>query len=269
MQPFSFLSLALVTMLEGESDMNVKLLPDSRELGRAAAAYAAGILKERIAEKGKARIVLSTGASQIETLEELIKADVPWDKVEMFHLDEYIHLSDQHPASFRKYLRERFVEKVPLNKVHYVSWEGDLKENIAHLTREIRKEPIDLAFIGIGENAHIAFNDPPADFDTKEAFIIVDLDETCKRQQVREGWFSSVDEVPNRAITMTVHQIMQSDIIISCVPYKVKARAIRDFFENDVNPQIPATILKTHPRYTLFLDQDSASETDPKYLAGR
>lgn len=130
------------------------------------------------------------------------------------------------------------------------------------MTREIRKEPIDLALIGIGENGHIAFNDPPADFDTKEAYIIVDLDEQCKKQQVGEGWFSSLEEVPKQAITMTVHQIMQSEVIVSSVPHKVKARAIRDFFANDVTNQVPATILKTHPNYSLFLDEQSASEAD-------
>jgi glucosamine-6-phosphate deaminase len=165
-------------------------------------------------------------------------------------------------VSTGKYLKERFVDLVPLRRAHFVKGEGNLQENIAVLTREIRKEPIDLALIGIGENGHIAFNDPPADFDTKEAYIIVDLDEQCKKQQVGEGWFSSLEEVPKQAITMTVHQIMQSEVIVSSVPHKVKARAIRDFFANDVTNQVPATILKTHPNYSLFLDEQSASEAD-------
>lgn len=242
--------------------MNVKILANAQELGREAAAFSAKVLKDRIVEKGKARLILSTGASQFETLEALVKMDVEWNKVEMFHLDEYIDLSDQHPASFRKYLQERFVNLVPIHKVHFVNGEGNLQENIAALTREIRKEAIDLALIGIGQNAHIAFNDPPADFDTKEAYIVVNLDEKCKKQQVGEGWFSSVDEVPKQAITMTVYQIMQSEVIVSSVPHKAKARAIRDFFANDVNKQVPATILSTHPNYSLFLDEQSASEVD-------
>lgn len=243
--------------------MKVRILKNADELGREAAALAAQVLKKRISDSGKARLVLSTGASQFETLEALITLDdMDWSKVEMFHLDEYVGLSSRHPASFRKYLKERFVDLVPIHKAHFVNGEGNLQEHIADLTREIRKEPIDLALIGIGENAHIAFNDPPANFDTKESYIVVDLDESCKRQQVREGWFDSLDEVPKQAITMTVHQIMQSEVIISSVPHKVKARAIRDFFANDVNNQVPATILKTHPNYTLFLDEQSASEAD-------
>ncbi|MCZ8515003.1 glucosamine-6-phosphate deaminase [Paenibacillus filicis] len=243
--------------------MKVRILKNADELGREAAALASQVLRKRISDSGKARLVLSTGASQFETLEALITLDdMDWSKVEMFHLDEYVGLSSRHPASFRKYLKERFVDLVPIHKAHFVNGEGSLQEHIADLTREIRKEPIDLALIGIGENAHVAFNDPPANFDTKESYIVVDLDESCKRQQVREGWFDSLDEVPKQAITMTVHQIMQSEVIISSVPHKVKARAIRDFFANDVNNQVPATILKTHPNYTLFLDEQSASEAD-------
>lgn len=247
--------------------MNVQILQNAQELGRQAAAFAAKVLNDRIREKGKARLVLSTGASQFETLEALVTMDIDWSKVEMFHLDEYVGLSAQHPASFRKYLTERFISLVPLHKAHLVNGEGNIQENIATLTREIRKEPIDLGLIGIGENAHIAFNDPPANFDTKEAYMVVSLDDNCKKQQVGEGWFASLDEVPKQAITMTVHQIMQCEVIVSCVPHKVKARAIRDFFANDVSNQIPATILKTHPHYSLFLDQQSASEMDQSLLS--
>ncbi|TVY05474.1 glucosamine-6-phosphate deaminase [Paenibacillus cremeus] len=240
--------------------MNVKILKNAAELGAEAAKIAAKVLNNRIEEKGKARLVLSTGASQFETLKALAQEDVDWSKVEMFHLDEYVNLSEAHPASFRKYLKDRFVGLIPLQKAHYVNGEGNLDENIAALASEIRKEPIDLALIGIGENAHIAFNDPPADFDTKEAYVVVDLDEACKRQQVGEGWFATLNDVPKQAITMTVHQIMQSEVILSCVPHKVKAKAIHDFFTNDVTNQIPATILKKHPNFTLLLDELSASE---------
>ena len=239
--------------------MNIQIFQNSGLLGNAAAEYSAGILKRRIAEKGEARIVLSTGASQFDTFNALIKSDVEWDKVEMFHLDEYINLPETHPASFRRYLKDRFVSKVPLKKANFVKGEGDIRENIRELTEELRKKPIDLGLIGIGENAHIAFNDPPADFDTKEAFIVVDLDDACKRQQVGEGWFPTVDDVPKQAITMTVFQIMRCSEIISCVPYKVKANAIKLTLENDITNLIPATILKRHDHFTLFLDKDSAA----------
>lgn len=240
--------------------MNIRILKNAEELGRQAATYAASIINDSIRNNGKARIVLSTGASQFETLEALVGQEIDWSKVEMFHLDEYIGLPETHPASFRKYLKERFVSKVSSGmKVHYVNGEGDIHSHIAALTEEIRKAPIDVAFIGIGENAHIAFNDPPADFDTKEAFKIVDLDEDCKKQQVGEGWFPTIDDVPKQAITMTVHQIMQSKVIISCVPHAVKAKAIKAFMENDVVNTVPATKLKEHDDFHLFLDVHSAS----------
>ena len=248
--------------------MQVNILENAQELGGVAAAFSARIIDERIAREGKVRLVLSTGASQFETLEALVKMDIDWRKVEMFHLDEYVGLPEQHPASFRKYLKERFVGLVPVQKVHYVNGEGDIRDHIEVLTREIRKEPIDLALIGIGENGHIAFNDPPADFDATEAYIVVNLDENCKKQQVGEGWFASVDDVPQQAITMTVRQIMQSKVIVSSVPHKAKAQAIRAFFENEVTNKVPATILKTHPNYTLFLDKHSASLVDQMVLRG-
>lgn len=249
--------------------MNVTILENARELGREAAKLCSRELQRCIEEQGGARLLLSTGASQFETLASLITKDIDWSKVEMFHLDEYVHLSQEHPASFRKYLKERFVDllPVPLHRAHFVNGEGDLGQQIAALTSEIRKAPIDLALIGIGENAHIAFNDPPADFDTRDAYMIVNLDDRCKQQQVGEGWFASLEEVPSQAITMTVHQILQSKMIVSCVPHKVKARAIKDMFTHGVTNQVPATILKTHPNYTLFIDEQSASEADRALLA--
>jgi glucosamine-6-phosphate deaminase len=177
----------------------------------------------------------------------------------MFHLDEYIDLPESHPASFCKYLKERFLSKVSIQQAYLVDGENDPQKEIAYLTAEIRKEPIDLGLIGIGENAHIAFNDPPADFGTEEAFICVALDEACKQQQVREGWFAATDDVPKQAISMSVHQIMQCRHIVSCVPYAVKAKAIGDMLENQLTNAIPATMLKKHPDFALFLDKDSAS----------
>ncbi len=246
--------------------MKIVVSKNPEQLGLEAATLAAEILNKTIAEKANARLLLSTGASQFDTLKALVKMDIDWSKVEMFHLDEYIGLSKTHPASFRKYLKERFVDHTNLKHVHYIDVEGDLEERIRRMSNEVRKEPIDLALVGIGENAHIAFNDPPADFDTKEAFIIVNLDEKCKQQQVREGWFKSIDEVPKQALTMTVHQIMQSRIILSCVPHKAKANAVKLALESDLTNEIPATMLKQHPNWTLFLDEDSASLLDRELL---
>ncbi len=240
--------------------MNVTISETAEELGAAAAQQAADIINECVNKRGSARIVLSTGASQFTFLEALASHAVDWSKVEMFHLDEYADLPDTHPASFRKYLRERFLSYASGAKAHLVDGEGDIASHIAQLTREIRRAPIDLSMIGIGENAHIAFNDPPADFDTTEAYKVVDLDEACKAQQVREGWFESLGQVPRQAITMTVRQILDSATIISCVPYRVKANAIKQTLQEEITADVPASILKTHNDWRLFLDRESASE---------
>ena len=238
----------------------INVAKDRFELGEQAAAQVAEILRDVIAEKGEARIVLSTGASQFDTLEALTKrTDICWECVEMFHLDEYVGLPVTHPASFRKYLQERFVDKLPaLKAVHFVD---GTKENIEELTRELRRAPIDLGLIGIGENTHIAFNDPPADFDTDEAYIIVNLDDDCKRQQMGEGWFATIDDVPKQAVSMTPKEIMKCQRIISCVPYEVKRDAVRRVLQaKKVTNLIPATLLKTHPDWTLYVEADSAQD---------
>ena len=242
--------------------MKVKIIDTPAGLGKIAAKYSAEIINEAIVRKGKARIVLSTGTSQFDTIKALTESDIDWSKVEMFHLDEYIGLPETHPASFRKYLKERFLAHVNIKKAYLIDGENDSKKVIEHLTAEIRKEPVDLGLIGIGENAHVAFNDPPADFGAEEAFICVYLDDACKQQQVREGWFAAVSDVPESAITMTVHQIMQCLRIVSCVPYAVKAKAVRDTLNNQMTNMTPATMLKKHPDVTLFLDKDSASLID-------
>ena len=230
------------------------------ELGKKAAQHAAKLLRQYIAQNGGARLLLSTGASQLTTINALLEEPVEWEKVEMFHLDEYINLSQDHPASFIKYLKERFVAKVPLGKVHYVDTSGDVNEMIARLTREIRKKPVDVGLIGIGENAHIAFNDPPADFDSEEAFIVVTLAESCRKQQLGEGWFPTIDDVPTKAVTMTVRQILKCKHILSAVPFKVKAQAIYDTMTApDITPMVPATILREHEDWTVYLDKDSSS----------
>lgn len=229
------------------------------EMGNEAARLIAEKLNAAIAQKGEARLLLSTGASQFEMMDALTHMPVDFAKVTMFHLDEYVALPVTHIASFRKYLQERFVDKVPLKEAVFVNGEGDIEANIAALTARIREAPIDVGVIGIGENGHIAFNDPPADFDTEASYKVVNLDERCKRQQVGEGWFATVDDVPKQAISMTVKQIMACDSIVSVVPHAVKAEAVKNTLERDVTNLVPATIMKTHPDFNLFLDSESAA----------
>lgn len=240
--------------------MEIILSNNADELGQKAAQLAEKIINKAIDEKGYARIVLSTGASQFTTFNALLNSNIDWSKVEMFHLDEYIGIDSSHPASFVKYLKERFVSKVNLKAVYYVDTTIDINILIEKLNKEINESPIDLGFIGIGENAHIAFNDPPADFDTEIPFKIVTLNEACRKQQLGEGWFSSIDDVPKQALSMTVKQILKCENIISSVPYKVKAQAIHDTLTSDnITNLIPATILKTHKNVTILIDEASAS----------
>jgi glucosamine-6-phosphate deaminase len=243
--------------------MNIHVAKTAKLLGAKAAAHIAGLLREAIAEKGSARLLLSTGASQFETLSGLVKEEVDWSKVEMFHLDEYVGLPETHKASFRKYLKTRFVSRLPLKAAYFVNGDGDTGAVIASLTKELAKAPIDVGVIGIGENGHVAFNDPPADFSVKKAYIVVKLDKKCKQQQVGEGWFNTPADVPDRAITMTVSHILKCRHIISCVPHAVKAKAVRDTLTRKVDPAIPASILKTHPDWNLYLDADSAAGVFP------
>lgn len=237
-------------------NIHIDISDNADELGMRAAGKIASLIEEAINKKGKARIILSTGMSQFETLSHLITYDLPWDKVEMFHLDEYVGLDESHPASFRKYLKERFVSKVNLKAAYFV----ERVDAIPSLTRELRKEEIDVGVIGIGENGHIAFNDPPADFTTGEAYKVVTLDRRCREQQVGEGWFRTIDEVPAEAITMCVKEIMKSKHIVSAVPHEVKAEAIYNTITGRISQDVPATILKTHPDWNLFIDKDSASK---------
>ena len=239
--------------------MQIHIFENAQELGRAAARECARILRETIARQGEARIVLSTGASQFEFLNAFTAEDVEWGKVDMFHLDEYIGLPESHPASFRKYLKERFLARANVRSATLVDGEGDVTETLRRLNEAVARAPIDLALIGIGENGHIAFNDPPADFETEEPFIVVELDERCKRQQVSEGWFATVDDVPKCAITMTPRQILKSRHIVSVVPHAAKAEAVENTLRKPVDPLVPATILKTHPDWKLYLDRHSAA----------
>jgi len=231
------------------------------ELGKKAARHAADLLRKYISQNGSARLLMSTGASQLTTINALIDEELDWDKVEMFHLDEYLDLPKDHPASFVKYLQERFVSKVNLKKVHYVDTWGDIDSLLSNLSQEINKSPIDVALIGIGENAHIAFNDPPADFETDEPFIIVKLAESCRRQQLGEGWFPTLEDVPVEAVTISVKQILKSKHIISAMPFKVKAQAIYDTLNApEITPMVPATAMRNHEDVTIYLDKDSGSK---------
>jgi len=243
--------------------MVINISADATELGLKASQFVAEKLKEAIEKNGEARLVVSTGSSQFETLKSLLNEKVEWEKIEVFHLDEYIGLPVSHNASFRKYLYERFINHIRIRKFHSVDVEGDIDQKIKSLTFEIRKKPVDIGLIGIGVNGHIAFNDPPADFDTREAYIIVRLDDQCRLQQVNEGWFKSIKDVPEKAVSMTPWQIMQCKTIISCVPHKVKAISVRNTLINNLTNIVPATILKQHPDFYLYLDNNSASEIIP------
>jgi len=241
--------------------MKVFVENSARELGIAAGKAAAALIETAISQKGQANIILGTGASQFETLNQLTASPgIEWSKVTMFHLDEYIGLPVTHPASFRKYLKERFLDKVPLLKAHYLIDGGaDPVEECRRLGALIQAHPIDVALAGIGENGHLAFNDPPADFETTQPYIIAHLDDNCRKQQLGEGWFKTIDDVPPTAISMSVQQLMKSRHIICSVPDKRKAKALKNSFEQPVSNIYPASILRKHPDCRFFLDVFSVS----------
>jgi glucosamine-6-phosphate deaminase len=245
------------------------VLEDMMSLGRAAADQAAAAMRRAILDHGYARIIAATGASQWEFLDALTASRIiDWERVEMFHLDEYVGLPITHPASFRKYLLERLIHKVGIVNYHLLDGSADPGEVIRSVGKALKSAPVDVAFVGIGENGHLAFNDPPADFQTEEPYLIVELDEACRRQQVGEGWFASIPEVPRRAISMSVRQILKAKEIICVVPDARKAPAVKLCFEGEVSPMAPASILRTHPAATIYLDRDSASLLTPKTLSG-
>jgi glucosamine-6-phosphate deaminase len=245
--------------------MVIKIYEDKTALGRAAAVEAAVSLRKAIQEGGRARIIAATGASQFEFLEALTALPgIEWPRVEMFHLDEYIGLPASHPASFRKYLLERLIHKTGISKYHFLEGDGDVPKTVRKVAAELTAAPIDVAFVGIGENGHLAFNDPPADFQTEEPYLIVDLDEACLRQQVGESWFADLADVPKRAISMSVRQILKSKEIIAIVPEARKAQAVKSCFEGEISPLAPASILRTHANTTVFLDKLSAALLSPK-----
>jgi glucosamine-6-phosphate deaminase len=232
-------------------------------MSQAAALHAARALRA-IVEMRVARIIVATGASQVEFLEALTaEPGIDWTRVELFHLDEYVGLPIDHPASFRKYLLERLIRKVGIRSYHLLDAEEDAPRAAREVGRLLAERPVDLAFVGIGENGHLAFNDPPADFETEAPYLIVTLDDACRRQQVGEGWFSSVDDVPLQAISMSVRQILSSVEIICVVPDRRKAEAVKACLEGEVSPAAPASILRTHGNTTVYLDQDSAALLPP------
>ncbi len=246
--------------------MHLRICADKVELGKQAAAEAARLIAAAIAERGEARVIFATGASQFETLAALFGGPAPsnpdprpnWPRVTGFHLDEYIGLPATHPASFRRYLKERVVDRAPLAAFHFIDGEGAAEAECQRLGRLMTERPIDVALVGIGENGHLAFNDPPADFETDEPYIVVELDEACRRQQFGEGWFPSLDNVPRRAISMSIRQIMRSAAIVCSVPDERKAKAVAACLGGPVSPQAPASILQQHPAVSIFLDPAAA-----------
>ena len=233
-----------------------------QQMGAAAAEQAAEVIKEAIEDKGQANIILATGTSQFEMLKSLVgTSSIDWPKVTMFHLDEYIGLTTDHPASFRKFLKERFVDKVPgLKSIHFVNGDvDDPEQECQRLGAIIATHPIDVALVGIGENGHLAFNDPPADFETEKPFIIVELDERCRKQQLGEGWFETLEQVPKQAISMSIRQIMKSACLIVSVPDKRKAEAVKNALQGQVTPMCPASILQRHKNCKIFMDEEAAS----------
>ena len=243
--------------------MNIATFSTKEEMGAAAAAHGVSKLQAVLAEKGSASFIVATGASQFEMLAKLAEADLPWNKLTGFHLDEYVGLSINHEASFRKYLWERFVSRLPLPLAafHFLDGEEDADAECRRASELIEQTSIDVAFVGIGENGHLAFNDPPADFETDQPYLTVDLDDACRQQQFGEGWFPTLDAVPRQAISMSVRQIMKSDAIVCTVPDKRKAEAVKNATQGPVTPEVPASILQEHPDCRLFLDAAAASLT--------
>jgi len=245
-----------------KDNLTVKIFPDKKELGKAAAVSVAERLNKTIAEKGFANLILATGASQFEFLENLQQQSIDWKKITVFHLDEYMGMPITHPASFRKYLKERILNKVQPKEVHYL--EGDAEDIDAEVQRYeelLKKHPVDIACIGIGENGHIAFNDPPvADFNDPKLVKVVELDEACRKQQLGEGWFPTFDDVPTHALSLTIPEIMNCKHISCVVPDERKAEAVYNTLNAEISTACPATILRTHPDTILYLDEGAASK---------
>ena len=240
--------------------LKLRVFEDKAALGRAAAVQAAELIRRAISHNGTARILAATGGSQFEFLDALTtQPGIAWGEVEMFHLDEYVGLSGQHPASFRRYLHERLISKTKIGRYHLLDGEHDPERVCREEGEQLASAPIDVAFAGIGENGHLAFNDPPADFETEMPYLVVRLDEACRRQQVGEGWFKSIAEVPERAISISIRQLLRARSIICAVPDSRKASAVKRCLEGPISPLAPSSILRTHPDATVYLDRNSAA----------
>ena len=244
--------------------MILKVFNDKSSLGKAAAEQAASAIRRAVRDRGQARIIAATAASQLEFLDALTREpDIDWTRVEAFHLDEYIGLPITHPGSFRKMLLEQLIQKTGIAKYHLLDGDGDASEVVGRVGKTLASAPIDIAFLGIGENGHLAFNDPPADFEAEDPYLIVNLDEACRRQQVGEAWFADLSQVPTQAISMSVRQILKAKEILAVVPDTRKAPAVKACFEGEISPMAPASILRTHPNATLYLDKNSAALLNP------
>lgn len=241
--------------------MKIYTFDSKAEMGASAAAAGSEKLKNALNSGGKASMIIATGASQFEVLDSLSRESLNWHQITGFHLDEYIGISIRHEASFRKYLWERFVSKLPLplKNFYFIDGEHDAQRECDRVGAVIKDTPIDVAFIGIGENGHIAFNDPPADFEIEAPYLVVDLDDACRQQQFGEGWFPDFDSVPRQAISMSVKQILKSKTIICTVPDERKAQAVKNALQGPVTPDVPASILQEHPDCHLYLDTAAAS----------
>src|SRR5580700_6451051 len=241
--------------------MLLRVFKDKVLLGRAAAEQATTVIRRALAERGEARIITATGAAQFQFLEALTATpNIDWPKVEAFHLDEYIGLPATHPGSFHKFLMDNLASKTGIVNFHYLDGNAaDVAAAAGEVGRKLASAPIDIAFLGIGENGHIAFNDPPADFNTEDPYLIVNLDEACRRQQVGEAWFADISQVPERALSMSARQILKAREILAVVPDTRKAEAVKACFEGEISPMAPASIMRQHTNATVYLDTNSAS----------
>jgi glucosamine-6-phosphate deaminase len=247
--------------------LEVVVAQDRIGLGAYSANLASELIRNAIHSRGSARIIVATGSSQFEVLDSLVKTPgIDWSKVDGFHLDEYIGLGINHPASFCGYLKRRFVDRIPLRSFLFLDGLREANEVCREAGLAVQAAPIDVALVGIGENGHLAFNDPPADFETQSAYHTVKLDEACRRQQVGEGWFDKLEQVPTMAMSMTIHQIMASHAIICSVPDRRKSTAVAATLQGKISPDVPASILQQHTNVNLVLDCASSSDLSAQWL---
>lgn len=246
----------------------IRILQTKDEMASAAANHAAGSLQRLLEKQNTVRLLAATGASQLEFLNRLTSnTSIEWRRVELFHLDEYVGVGPDDPASFARYIKERIIDRTGIERYHLLDGTRDPHEVAAEMGREINTAPVDLAFAGIGENGHLAFNDPPADFETQDAYLVVELDEACRKQQVGEGWFTSVEQVPKQAISISIPQLLKAKEILCIVPDRRKAPAVKACLEGPMSPMAPASVLRVHPNATIFLDADSASLLNPELVS--